>query len=56
MWNVRNENESGSDYSLAVHQASGMNKVPKLSVSVSGLPCTMYIDSGTTVDILDKKT
>jgi len=55
-WNVRNENESGSDWSLAIHQTSGMNTVPKISASVSGVPCTMYMDSGTAVDIMDKHT
>lgn len=59
VWNVRTKDESGSDYSLAVRQsskASGMNKIPKVQVVVSGVVCSMYVDSGTTVDILDQKT
>ena len=33
-----------------------MNKIPKLAVQVAGAACQMFVDSGTTVNTLDRQT
>ena len=48
--------DTDSDYSLAIRKPSGMNKIPKLTVQVAGTACKMFVDSGTTVNTLDRQT
>ena len=48
--------DTDSDYSLAIRKPSGMNKIPKLTVQVAGTACQMFVDSGTTVNTLDRQT
>ena len=54
---VRPPSGSDSDYSLAVHSTSSpKDKIPEVKLTISGVKCKLLIDSGASVDILDRKT
>ena len=52
-----NHNESDSDYSLAVNNASSnFDKIPRTELQINGVKCEILIDSGATVNIIDQPT